>query len=211
MVEPLHTVPSRSLVCSIDEPWKWTTAKLEVLATTLGGEREGGWVRQGNARVTIARRHWSAKAFHLDRELIELSDLAAKIRDSDSPHSVIEAIAFFHCRFELIHPLHDGNGRTGRLIMAAQAEDQCRITRKDFLSDLHAHENDYRMTFVPDDFRMRYELMVDLVARLSGVTPPTEGIKLPFPIAPRFPEKKTKPGKSISKPKPNRPFWKRRF
>ncbi|MCL2282175.1 MAG: Fic family protein [Fibromonadales bacterium] len=38
-----------------------------------------------------------------------------------SPKDIIEHIAKLHSRFEHIHPFSDGNGRTGRLIMFAQA------------------------------------------------------------------------------------------
>lgn len=211
MIDSLHAIPSSSLKYAVSEPWLWTVEKLEDLSSALGGDREGGWVRQGGAKIMIARRHWGSRAIHLDRELTQLSELTGKILEGEAPQSVVSAMAFFHCRFELIHPLHDGNGRVGRFIMACQAEERLGVQRDVFLNELHAQENDYRMTFVPDDLRGRYELTFDLIARLTGSEPSEEGIKVPFPIAPRYPEKKTKPVKASAKPKGNRPFWKRRF
>jgi len=50
------------------------------------------------------------------REMMEVPVLA------DSQHSFLAALAFFHVRFERVHPFLDGNGRSGRTIFAVQFE-----------------------------------------------------------------------------------------
>ena len=67
-------------------------------------------VRIMGSRVTLA--NWPKVP-----DLLE--ELVADIKNDNS--DVIEKIANIHARFERIHPFSDGNGRTGRLIMLAQA------------------------------------------------------------------------------------------
>ena len=46
----------------------------------------------------------------------ELSELASELEDI-RPEQALTAAAYFHAKFENIHPFADGNGRTGRLLM----------------------------------------------------------------------------------------------
>ena len=46
----------------------------------------------------------------------EMSELLAELQDI-SDDTILTAAAYFHAKFENIHPFADGNGRTGRLIM----------------------------------------------------------------------------------------------
>ena len=46
----------------------------------------------------------------------ELSELASELEDI-RPEQALTAAAYFHAKFENIHPFADGNGRAGRLLM----------------------------------------------------------------------------------------------
>jgi len=46
----------------------------------------------------------------------EIAELLDEINSADSDNALTVA-AYFHCKFENIHPYADGNGRTGRLLM----------------------------------------------------------------------------------------------
>lgn len=47
---------------------------------------------------------------------VELGELLAELEDI-RPEQALTAAAYFHTKFENIHPFADGNGRTGRLLM----------------------------------------------------------------------------------------------
>lgn len=67
-------------------------------------------VRIAGSQVLLANWAWAPG---LIKELTD--DL------QDTSNGLIETLANTHARFEQIHPFSDGNGRTGRLIMLAQA------------------------------------------------------------------------------------------
>ena len=46
----------------------------------------------------------------------EIAELLAELQDISNDKALIAA-AYFHAKFENIHPFADGNGRTGRLLM----------------------------------------------------------------------------------------------
>ena len=46
----------------------------------------------------------------------EMAELLAELEDA-GPEQSLTAAAYFHAKFENIHPFADGNGRTGRLAM----------------------------------------------------------------------------------------------
>ena len=46
----------------------------------------------------------------------ELAELITELEGVE-PHQALTAAAYFHAKFENIHPFADGNGRTGRLLM----------------------------------------------------------------------------------------------
>lgn len=54
---------------------------------------------------------------------LKVPELVHKLLENsaDSKESLIERLALTHATFEQIHPFSDGNGRTGRLILLAQA------------------------------------------------------------------------------------------
>ena len=47
---------------------------------------------------------------------MELGELLAELEDI-RPEQALTAAAYFHAKFENIHPFADGNGRTARLLM----------------------------------------------------------------------------------------------
>jgi hypothetical protein len=90
------------------------------LAETLLGKTVVPLLRRGTMRAIVAERKFGAAADRLPQEMARLAEQCAKITSSGAAETLLFAAAFFHLRFENIHPLTDGNGRVGRLLLAEQ-------------------------------------------------------------------------------------------
>lgn len=83
--------------------------------------KDAGRCRVPGEAVTFGGRQGAEPArvpVELARLEKEMDELIAKAK---TPEDFCVAIAFYHARFVGIHPFMDGNGRTGRAIMEAQA------------------------------------------------------------------------------------------
>lgn len=76
------------------------------------GERPGEY-KKGD--YVTGRNETGAPAEDVADEMQELLDDLTDL--PEEPEKVLTAAAFFHAKFENIHPFADGNGRTGRLAM----------------------------------------------------------------------------------------------
>jgi len=120
-------------------------------------------------------------------ELQALTDQVRQVLATGRTDAALIAMTFFHLRFEFIHPLRDGNGRIGRLILGAQIQDTCRIPIAETLGALKEYETDYRIAFGSRDRAMGFELLHDLLARLTAMM--TDGdVKTPFSLDPVYPD-----------------------
>jgi hypothetical protein len=169
--------------------WEITATDLERIALALLGSLPGGWVRRGGNFVRIGNAKCGADARKLDAELSALSTEAKRILGVSSPESVLRAAAFYHLRFENIHPLCEGNGRTGRVILAGQFQQSLKIAAADTLVGLKDWEHDYHGAFSTNNPPLMFELLLDLLSRITGVPVSPEAAKLPASIEPLHPQK----------------------
>lgn len=58
----------------------------------------------------------------LELALVQFRELLRPGFSALNPQELLRAVSFFHVRFERIHPFLDGNGRTGRSVLAVQIE-----------------------------------------------------------------------------------------
>lgn len=187
-MHPLTGYQKASDEASLVDYWSPSVADLNALASMVLGFRGDGWVRRNRNTAEIGiRRELGAQAEMLPKEMATLATLTASILTNETASSSIEAAAFFHLRFEAIHPLRDGNGRVGRIILAAQCASIASISRSQFLNELHSYENDYKWVFASGNEKFHFELLVDLLCRLLGVSQYGFAVKLPFSLRPEFP------------------------
>ena len=147
-------------------------------------------LRRAKARTIIAGRKFGSDAGRFADEFQQLAEQCAIIR-AGAHDPEIQATAFFHLRFENIHPLTDCNGRLGRLILAEQIRRSYDVPLEVTLGLIHNNEAAYRRAFVAPQLEQQFKQMVRLVGRIVG-TPTPLPISLRFSILPIFPEKNTK-------------------
>ena len=166
----MHEVAEAEYTSVLRCVWSLSMAELDMLASAILGNSSGSCIRGRRDSILIARRHLPTPPARIEREFTGLGLLAigysANIQSSCS--DILRLVAAYHLKFQMIHPLKDGNGRVGRAIMAAQFCRSFGGRRQDFLNQLRDHENDYKMVFVSDDKNVRFELLVDVILRISG-------------------------------------------
>lgn len=135
-------------VCeSIPNWWALNASDLERLAEPVLGRRHGGWVRRGAERVIVAKSKYGAAAAMLPEELAALGRDAQRLRGSRGFSGAVKACAYFHVRFENVHPLSDGNGRVGRIIMTGQLYQSFQVSPALLEQLLVVRQLDYRRAF----------------------------------------------------------------
>lgn len=170
--------------------WGLRPNDLENIAKTLFGSLPGGWVRSGHNFIRVGGCKYGSDARRLDDELVELAREARHILAKGVKEDAIRAAAFYHLRFENIHPLCEANGRVGRVIMACQLNQSLRIPVAETLVGLKDWENDYSRLFATNQPPIMFELMVDLLARILGAELSPEASRLPGSLHPLHPQKK---------------------
>ena len=186
-----HTTGAALKPLAIANWFALTPTELERTATALLGERPGGhWVRKGEQYAVIASLTLGSLAAKLAAELAALSAEAKRILAIGGEDAALRAAAFFHLRFEYIHPLREGNGRVGRTILAAQLHQAYGIPVEETLRHLDAHENDYKMAFPTGNPPIMFELMLDVIARLTGHIVAEESNQVPASILPLYPDRR---------------------
>ncbi len=168
---------------------------LNVLVDALRTPAVAMVVRTGQMRAIVAGRKFGASASHL-RE--EFATLAAQYKDITGGYQreALLGAAFFHLRFANIHPLTDGNGRIGRLILAEQLNAAFAIPVSVLLGLLLAHRVEYRGVFAPGQPTDPLRRLLVLLAKLTGRVMPVSASGLAYPLEPTFPETDLRPPRS---------------
>lgn len=180
------------LVARIAQTDCWAVSEEDIrqLACRMVGRFRVPLLRCPQMRTIVAGRKFGSDANRFGDEFRQLAHQCAAIRTcADNPD--VRAAAFFHLRFENIHPLTDCNGRVGRLILAEQIRRSFDLPLVQTLDAIQKCEPEYRTAFVAPELEQQFERMVRFVARIAGVSLPAS-TALPFSILPIFPEKNTK-------------------
>jgi len=173
--------------------------EIEQIARVVVGTSRDHWVRRGAEWVFAAKTEFGSAAPKLEEELAILaSEVKSLLSARSAPDGALRTAAYYHLRFAAIHPLFDGNGRVGRVLMAMQCSQSYGIPVAEILGAIDDSEIEYRSIHRSTrESAFRYELLLDLLSRLLAV--PVEGeIKLPFRLEPRFPDRRSEAGLRVA-------------
>ena len=173
--------------------WKISLSELEHLTQGLVGPSKEGWLRQGDQSALIASQKRGGVATKLAEEFAVLIEQVGTLLAEKTGDAALRAAAFFHLRFENIHPLRDGNGRVGRALLAAQCGRSYNLPISEVIAQLEAYRNDYRRVFSAPKPELQFELLTDLLARVFALPTTEKSGILPFPTEPVFLDPKPLP------------------
>jgi len=174
--------------------WKVTLCDYERLAQSLVGASSEGWLRSGTQTALIhGGRMCGSLAAKLAEEIDILITQTQTVRSGQACDAGLRAAAFYHLRFESIHPLRNGNGRVGRTLLAAQCSQAFGIPIGEVIAQIEGCMREYKMVFFSPRPEFQFELLVDLLARLLALPVTERSGELPFPIEPIFPDPKPIP------------------
>jgi hypothetical protein len=173
----------RQAASSIRDWWHVSLPEIEMLAHAMVGPREEGWVRKGLHRAIVAKHKFGAEAATLGEEFTALSADVSKLRNNTAQSVVISA-AFYHVRFENIHPFYDGNGRVGRLILMGQIRQSLGFSPIEFERRLALERDAYRAAFKLDGGPGTFRGVAMLLSRITGVPLDAESLNLNLQLGP---------------------------
>jgi fido (protein-threonine AMPylation protein) len=121
----------------------------------------------------------------LEMSIFQTSELLESPSGVDDTQ-LLAALAFLHVRFERVHPFLDGNGRTGRAVLAAQCE--ALFGKKPAFEKQTAYRAAMRASGQRD-----LAPLISLLAETLALDIPTPRWSTPYRVAPRFMEQANEP------------------
>jgi len=115
----------------------------------------------------------------LELALFQSAEMLTGALSARDPHGTIAALGFFHVRFERVHPFLDGNGRSGRAILAVQFE-KLFGTLPRFTDQVG-----YRAAMRAGN-RQDLALFINYLGASVGLPAVQAPWRLPFHVSPRF-------------------------